>query len=272
MAQMLFRYKNNVRVDPDKDRQGSYKKGYPVSIKPDGWYEGNPNWAQSTYADKTKWFVVDVTDATVEELQTYIRDWKDSFDYEILSATPATGRYTVRVFETNVSTSGLNTMTQAKVGSFLNRWRCSNISATTNSVQFDFSLWDAVRSEGFWELNLLIQYPIEFVLVSYSATTGIGEIRATVPIALRPEIVTRRIIDRGGTIISAIHPVYVFEIERSDILQKFRADVKMWAERIYKRRQFYLTEAQADAIHAMGGYIQRTKGQLLAELRNGLDD
>lgn len=276
MAQILFRLKDNNHPNPDKDRRGSYKKGYPVSIKPDGWYEGNPNWAQSAYADKTKWIVVEVTDATTAELAHYAGSWKDSFDYEIVAARPAKGEYDVRVFETNVSVSGLNAITQDKVESFLTRWGCTAISATQNSVAFTFSLWNAVRSDAFWNIDQVVLKG-GFILNDYNGT--IGNITFTVIPDAFPNMdqekitqsITRRIEERGGTVTGVAYPAFTFEIERSDILTRFRADVKRAAQRVYRRRQFSLTAADADAIAAAGGYVSRTKAQLLAAIRNGLE-
>jgi hypothetical protein len=279
MAQILFRLKNNTHPDPEKDRRGSYKKGYPVSIKPDGWYEGNPNWAQSAYADKTKWVVVDCPEITVEECQAYVREWGDRFDYEVVSSNPANGQYVVRVFETNISTSGANAITQEKVESFLTKWGCSDISTTTNSVQFTFALWSAVRSDAFWDTQSIILKG-SFVLNSYTEATGIGNITFTVipasfvgmDEAKIATMISRKITDRGGTVTDVTYPAFTFEIERADILTRFRADVKQKAQRTYKRRQYYITTAQADAIATAGGIITRTKAQVLAVIQNGLED
>jgi hypothetical protein len=279
MAQILFRLKDNNHPNPDKDRRGSYKKGYPVSIKPDGWYEGNPNWWQSAYADKTKWFVVEVTDATVEQLQHYAGSWKDNFDYEIVEARPAQGQYDVRVFEQNASASGANAITQAKVESFLTKWGCTAISATTNSVAFTFSLWNAVRSDAFWEIPSVVLKG-SFVLNGYTPATGVGNITFTVLESAFPNMdqakittmITRKVEERGGTVIGVDYPAFAFTIERSDILQRFRADVKRKGEGIYRRRQFVLPTAVVDTIVAAGGFVQRTKAELLAEIRNGLSE
>jgi len=270
MAQILFRLQSNSDSDPDIDRM-CYKKGYPVSIKRDGWYEGNPNWSQSAYADKTQWVVVDVPDATIEELQTYIKEWKNNFDYNIISANANQGRYTVKVFEKNVSVSGLNTITLAKVEKFLTRWGCSNISTTADSVQFDFVLWNAVRSYGFWQIDFS-QRPVDFSLVSYSASTGIGRIKITVPLTIDGELVRNKIIQVGGTIVSSEHPIWIFDIERNTIFQHFKRDIKEKAERRFKRRQFRLTESQADAIATAGGIVTRTKAQLASAMINGMNE
>ena len=271
MAQILFRYKNNFHPDPEVDRRGSFKKGYISSIKEDGWYEGNPNWSQSAYADKTKWFVLSILDATKEEISMFCKPWYDNYDYRVISSQPAQGRYVVEIFETNISTSDKNAITQNKIERYLIKWGCLNYSYTTNSAQFTFSLWNAVRSEAFWELDFT-QISIDFVLLSYSADTGIGRIQVTVPTVIKPKVIRNKIINRGGVIVSEEHPIYVFDIERSDILQRFRQDVKMKAEKLYKVRRYYLTEEQSDIIHNAGGFVEMTKAEFLSLIKDGLSE
>ncbi len=277
MAQILFRLKDNAHDDPEKDRRGCYKKGYPVSIKPDGWYEGNPNWHQSAYADKTRWIVVEVTDATREELENYSLPWRDDFDYEILASRPAKGEYDVRVYEKNASPTGANAITREKVDRFLTAWGCTNISAAANSVSFTFSLWNAVRSEGFWNVPL-IQTKESFVLNSYSG--GIGRITFTVIPDAFPnmtqeqltQMITRKVQERGGSNLTVNYPAFTFDIERSDILTKFRQEVKQKGEGIYRRRQFALPASLCDSIAAAGGFASMTKAQLAAAIRNGVNE
>lgn len=277
MAQILFRLQDNVHPDPDKDRRGCYKKGYPVSIKPDGWYEGNPNWSGSAYADKTRWIVVEVTDATREELATYAREWRDDFDYEILATRPAKGEFDVRVFEKNVSASGANVLTLDKVQTFLTKWGCTNISASENSVQFTFGLWNAARSEGFWNVPH-IQLKGSFVLNSFA--NGVGNITFTVIPSAFPDqnednltrMIANRIRERGGENITVSFPAFTFDLERSDILTHFRQEVKYNCEHTYRRRQFVIPHALCDQIAAEGGYREMTKAELAAVIQNSLEE
>lgn len=277
MAQILFRLQDNIHPDTEKDRRGCYKKGYPVSIKPDGWYEGNPNWAQSAYADKTRWFVVEVTDATKEELEAYAREWRDDFDYEIIATRPAKGKYDVRIYEKNASPSGANAITMEKVGTFLTKWGCTGISASSNSVTFTFSLWNAVRSEGFWDVPQ-ISLKGAFALNSYS--NGVGNITFTVIPDAFPnmtqeqltQMITRKVQERGGSNLTVNYPAFTFDIERSDILTKFRQEVKQKGEGIYRRRQFALPASLCDSIAAAGGFASMTKAQLAAAIRNGVNE
>src|SRR5512137_1290611 len=219
MAEILFRLKDNFHSDPEKDRRGCYKKGYPVSIKPDGWYEGNPHWSQSAYADKSAWAVIRCPEVTVEQAQKYAQAWKDDFDYEIVSANLANGQYVVRVLEKNVSASGINALVLPKVNAFLSKWGCSAITATANCVQFTFSLWSAVRSKAFWD-DPLIETRGTFILNSYTA--GIGNITFTaIPTAfvdMDEEKITKQIIRnitmQGGTVTTQAYPAFTFEIER----------------------------------------------------------
>ena len=277
MAQILFRLIDNFHSNPEKDRQGCYKKGYPVSIKPDGWYEGNPNWHQSAYADKTKWIVVEVPDATGEELKSYIREWRDDFDYEIIATRPAKGEYDVRIYEKNASPSGANAITMEKVGTFLTKWGCTGISASSNSVTFTFSLWNAVRSEGFWDVPQ-ISLKGAFALNSYS--NGVGNITFTVIPDAFPgmtqeqltRVISGRIQMRGGENLVVNYPAFTFDIERSDILTRFREDVKLNGKRTYRRRRFVLPSSLCDTIAAGGGFTSMTKAALAAAIRDGITE
>lgn len=263
--QLLIRAIDNSHADPEKDRRGCYKKGYPVVVFPLthtwGAEEGLPGFVILRCEDET---------ITPERVQNWLDQWKDDFDYEVLSANAVQGKYTVRVFEKNVSTSGANALTQEKVESWLLKWGCDNISVSANSVQFDFALWDAVRSFGFWEVPLT---DVDFSLNGYDSGTGIGDITITI---LNPQIkiksVEHKITERGGTVVSSTEDTVRFTIKRSVILTKFREALKRAAERVYCRRQFYFTASQVDQVIAAGGTITLTKAQIMNAVKNKLTE
>lgn len=262
MAEILVRAISNVHSDAEKDRRGCYKKGYPVVVMPDGheWgsQEGLPGFV-----------IVKCPQVTPAQVTNYISHWKDDFQYSVVSQNAAQGRYTVRVQNDSVSVSGANRLTAEKVSAYLAKWGCSNASYTSPYYQFDFSLWAAVRSEAFWNRDVSA---VTFTLVSYNSTSGVGRVQAVVPAATLSESVTRTITERGGTIVSSTGTTYVFDIDRSNLFDKFKADVKQRLETIYCRRQYYFTEAQVDTVIAAGGSITLTQAQLLAAVKNKLED
>ena len=66
--------------------------------------------------------------------------------------------------------------------------------------------------------------------------------------------------------ISQIYPAFIFTIEKSDILTKFRADVKRRLEQTYMRHQYGISQADHDAIVAAGGIVTMTKAEFLGKL------
>ena len=271
MAELLFKVREYTHADPVKDRQGVHKKGDFINVKPDGWSDGE-HWHQSKYADTGIFVVVKVPGftPTQEQIDTYRGAWKDDFGYEVLQSNAGQGRYTVRVYEQNAGASGENNLTATKVEGFLTRWGCADISFTTNSCTFDLSLWNAVRSAGFWEIRL-IGTIVNFTLVSYSSTTGVGKIQVdnvSIP-ADRFQIEAEdRITQRGGTVVSSTESQVVFDIERSVVLDAFRADMKDKAEQVYKRHRFCIDASEVDTILSQGGMVTITQQQLVDRLRD----
>jgi hypothetical protein len=263
MSEFIFKRSDYAHTDSDKDRRGVHKKGDFVNYKPDGWSD-TPGWAQSQYP--VKFVVVKCPGISFEEAATadYRRAWRDDFDYEILGSNAAQGRYTVRVFEKNAGASNQNQITLNKVQAWLVKWGCNNISATTNSVQFDFRLWQAAQSEGFWDVDN-ISAKAAFVLNNYNATTGVADITVTiVNESTKVAAVSQRVVQQGGTVIETTATTVRFNLERSVVLAKFRSDVKHALEKVYKRHRYSISSAAVDAIIAAGGVVTYTKAQLLA--------
>ena len=267
MAEILIKLADYVHPDPVKDRRGVHKRGDIINIKPDGWSDGE-HWHQSAYPPSVgKFILVKCPEITVAEAIAYRDSWKDDFGYTIVSQNSAQGLYVVRVFEQNAGAAGQNNLTQAKAQTFLTKWGCTGLTFTTNSCQFTFSLWNAVRSESFWDYPLA-GLEFAFTLVSYSATTGVGRILVTFPATFKVEEIIRRIGAKGGTLIDSTATTVTFEIERSDILTRFQAVVKQAAEQTYMRHRYQVSAADVDAIIAAGGIITLTKAQVLAKLKD----
>lgn len=216
-----------------------------------------------------KFVLIKCPEVTVEEAKLYVEHWKDNFSYTVVSQNDAQGRYTIRVQNNNTSITGKNIISLAKIHNYLSKWGCNNITFTFPYVQFDFSLSTAVQSDGFWGIDNIDDF-VTFTIVSYNPATGIGRISANVPQSYKKEDVLRRVKIRGGIIVSSNHPVYILDINRSNVFERFKTEVKEKVEKIYCRRKHYLTPAHVDTIMAAGGVITLTKTELLNAIKNKL--
>jgi len=294
MAEILIHARDcDPKPDLVEDRRGVHKRGDIANTKPDGWsdnphwpYSSYPYWRRDRYIDglillEGKFILIKCPEITVAESTAWRENWKDNFAYEILSQNAQQGLYVVRVYETNAGAVGQNNLTRAKIETYLIGWGCTNITFTTNSCQFTFSLWNAVQSASFWERDVS---SIIFTLISYNSTTGIGRISANCNAIIEQFVIThaddpaaeikirqeieRKIPERGGTVIGWTDRTLTFEIERSDILTRFRADVKEKAERVYMRHRHNISSADVDAVIAAGGIMTLTRTQFLNRLKD----
>lgn len=327
MAEFIFKRSDYTHADPEKDRRGVHKRTDFINYKPDGFSDFSHGNGPGSYLND--FIIIKVPGITLAEAEASDnrRPWKDDFDYEIIKNRPAQGEYDIRVFEKNAGAINQNAITGGKatrIRDYMTAWGCSNFSAT--DARFTFSLWDAVRSDNFWDVPL-IGTKVSFALNNYSGATGIGQIvvavnqemwepfvkyisinnflailavnglldypgdNATIVVAgityttganlfadvavhgTQEEIevqigdqITRKITEKGGTVISQVYPDFVFEIERSDILTRFRADVKRRMEQVYMRHQYGISQADHNAIVAAGGIVTMTRAEFLGKL------
>jgi hypothetical protein len=277
MAEFIFKKSDYTHADAEKDRRGVHKKTDVINFKPDGW-SAHPRWAESSYPKD--FVVVKVPGMTLEE-SDYRGSWKDDFDYEVVATRPTQGEFDIRIFEKNAGAINQNSIAgvkASKIRDYLQAWGCSAFSMTATDASFTFSLWDAVRSQNFWNVPL-IGTRIVFTLDSYTPATGIAQISLapivagwtefeSLPQAEKEVKITERIVrqvaEMGGTMISI--PSLIFEIERSDILTRFRADVKRRIEQVYLRHQYAISQIDHDAIMAAGGIVTMTKAEFLGKL------
>lgn len=255
---------NYTHPDPEKDRRGVYKKGYPVSVFDDprthrGYKEGLP------------YFVaVNVTDATAAELDAMIvstflgknlnQSWDREIDFATVNNNATIDGWRIRVFATNPGFSNLAGITQLMVENYLTKWNASVFSTTTNEVQFDVTIFEdgsqvpgAIQSEGFWDIDPV---GVVFTEDSYVEGTGVHTVEADYSAtSFEPENVEEKVTQRGGTVNSHSADVINFDINRTDVFQWFQDEVKQALEQTIYRRQFRVPEATVDTIATTGTEI-----------------
>jgi hypothetical protein len=270
--ELLVKAVDATHIDPIKDRRGCYKKGYPISVKPDGWANGNPNWYQSKYAEflGTFFVIIKCPEVTVEQAQGYIRPWEKQIDYEIISSNPTNGNYQIRVFGENVSASGQNILTKDQVENYLLGWNCVIDGFAANEVIFTLRLWQALQSTRFWQADVSM---VGFTLVSYNSQTGDAIIDVNVSgVTWKPETVVTHMRMAGGQIISYDYPTLRFTINKESVLNNFKRDVKQKLFGIYCRRIYYFSPSDIDTAIAANGIVTLTRAQLLNKLNSKLDE
>jgi hypothetical protein len=265
MTEFILKRTDYTHTDSEKDRRGVHKRTDIINYYPDGWSD-HPNWAASSYP--VDFVLIKVPGMTMEESQ-YRDSWRDDFDYEVIATRPVQGEFDIRIFEKNDGASGQNAISGAKaskVRDYLQAWGCSAFSMSAVDATFTFSLWDAVRSENFWEVPL-IGTKVSFALNSYTPATGIASVTVTIIDAnVKPASVVQKIIQRGGTVTAQDATTVTFELNRSDLVTKFRNDVKRRMEQVYMRHQYAISNVDHDAIVAAGGLVTMTKAEFLSKL------
>jgi hypothetical protein len=214
------------------------------------------------------------TSFTKAQLLPYREKWFDNFDYTVLNANPNNATYEVRVFNTTDNASHDIPITLSKVENYLTSWGCTGIAVNEpRSVDFTVSLWNMVRSDGFWSRENIDDF-ISFTLQNYDSGTGVGRILAVTPDGWQNNhsIVIDKIEERGGTIVSAVYPNYIFDIERSDILSSFKADVKRRLEQLYRKYRYYIEPSVVAYIVSQGGTITVNETQFWNYLKDKLND
>lgn len=268
MAEFIFKRFDYTLADPDRDRRAVHKKTDVVNYKPDGW-SAHPNWAASAYP--VDFIVVKVPEISFEEAQAadHRKSWQDDFDYEVVATRPKQGEYDIRIFEKNPGVLDQNAIAGAKairIRDYLQAWGCSAFSLSAVDASFTFSLWNAVRSANFWNVPL-IGTKVSFALDVYTPATGIGIITATIlDETIKIKSVTGKIAERGGTVTAQAFPSVTFSIKRSEILTRFRADVKRRVQQVYMLHQYGISQIDHDAIVAAGGIVTMTKAEFLGKL------
>jgi hypothetical protein len=273
MTEFIYKKSDYVNSDLEKDRRGVHKKGDCINYKPDGW-SSKPGWAESSYPQK--FIVIKCPEIDFAEAKAfdYRKPWQDDLDYEIVASRPAQGEYDVRVFEKNIGAINQNSIAGVKamkIRNYLQAWGCSNFSMSETDATFTFSLWNAIRSANLWDVGPEMLAQISFELVSYSGATEIGTVRITVPESLIREA-KNKITSNGGTITNENENVITFQIERPDILRRFKQDVKNKMQIVYKRHQYSISTTEVDVIESQGGIVTMSKTELLGKLINHLEN
>ena len=190
--------------------------------------------------------------------------------------------YNITVFGDNTNISGEAAITKAQVEGFLERWNATITGFATNSVTFDFALWQALQSEGFWDRAV---DSFTFNLDSYAEETGQAVVTISGLLADQIAQAQQLITQKGGLVDSSTETAVTFNIHRSVVLAEFQKDVQEKTRGTWCRKQFYFSESLVDQIALIEdtfdgegvrltskGQITLTQAEVLADLNDKLSE
>jgi len=255
---------NYTHPDPDKDKSGVYKKGYPVAILDDprsfrGYKEGLPYFCAVRVTDGTK-AEVEAMIASAFSGTSLNQTWSREIDFATVNNDMPIDGWRINVFATNPGANNFAGVTQAMVENYLTKWNALVVQATVNEVRFDVAIFEdgsqipgAIQSQGFWGVE---PTDVTFNETSYVEGTGVHTVEADYSLSsFSSDQVQKRIEDRGGIVSSNVGGVATFTINRTDVFQWFQQEVREALEQTIYRRQFYIPEAVVDTIIATGTQI-----------------
>lgn len=209
-----------------------------------------------------------------ESIKNYLAPWHKQIEWEFLGHNYTLDGHRLRVWMTNMSASGLNSLTRTQVENFLNRWNATVNEALTvnnNEVVFDAVVLDAIESEGFWDVDT---GNAVFTEKDYDQTSGLHTVEINYSATGWPaEIVAMRIEEKGGTVTKNIPGKIEFTILRSTVFDEFKRSVKEALEsQQFSEKLFRVPDQYVQAALNAGGTLQITKNQFTTYIRSRLDD
>ena len=144
MCEILVKAVSISNADPEKDKRGCYKKGYPVVVKPDGWEWGNLETLPT-------FIIIKCPEISVAAAETYMQQWVRQIDYEVVAHQLSTDGYRIRVYATNKNVSGEVSCTiQKRIdGNSIKEFEVARYSFDSNSSHFGITQIYLVPEESF---------------------------------------------------------------------------------------------------------------------------
>jgi len=266
MAILLVFDHDNIHTDTEKDYRGCYKKGYIVQVFEDGTPYVNP--------PAPPFLVLQITGVTKAQVEEYQKDWRRTIDYTVVQRSIPLDGWRLDIKVTNPNLSGKGHLTLEKVQNYLENWGASIVGVVDNAVRFDIAISRILRSQRFWGANVSL---VVFAELSYDEGTGVHRTRADYSAVPMPEgttpqkfeeIISQRVEEHGGTVISNTGGIIIFDIGRDVVIQRVRDEVQQRVEDTICRRRLYLAPTFADQIIAAGRVLVATPAQVAPYIRN----
>jgi hypothetical protein len=254
MAEVLVKAIDHIHPDPDIDRQGAYKAGDVVDVRPDGFVWGNEE-------RLPKFIVVKIPGVDPATIENYRDSWHKKLGWDQIAYSQAQDGYRLEVYCTQVRIGdGANILTQNEVENWLTKWNASIVSIAAGKVRFDIGVFQAMCSPGFLDVTDVNNVIFTKQAGDYS-TDGYRIHMDWSARAWTVKQVEQKLQSRGATINSSGIGVTIYTIQRDFVINQFKMAVRQAVEKVYMRKRWHIaTEDVQEAINA-GGSLTLTPAQ-----------
>jgi hypothetical protein len=234
-----------------KQDRGVHYKGDIIEVRASGSPFGGE--------EPNSFVIVEVPNLPMTDFEGYNRAWEREIDFEIVASSPPTDSFRLRLFAILIKGT-LGSISKADVEAFINSWGGSVYSYGDNEVIFDIAIYNALKSQAFWDITV---NSIIFTEVSYNQTTGIHRVKADYS-ALKnnPTYVERFVKGKGLSIISHADKQLIYDANRLVVRDVFQKDIQEKIRRTVRRRRYCIPESVVDTIISNGGMVSTNETTL----------
>ena len=212
-----------------------------------------------------KFYIIKVPGVSRDDALQYTQEWRHDTAMNIASSNLATDTHSIEITSSMVSATGQNAFTAAKVQTFFERWGATNIVVADALVTFDIAVFDAITSQGFWDVDVS---GVVFSETDYDQGTG----EHTVQIVSSPysnAAMASKVREKGGAVV----PPDSFIMTRAVAREELTNDIRERIERaLHARRRWYVKASGMAALQAAGGIMTVTPAQFVNNISDGLLD
>ena len=234
---------------------GNHFRGDVVEVRASG----------TPFAPTAVFAMVDVPDALLKDWQKYSGAWDRMLAFDIVAHNEALDGYRLRLYsETANAENGI--ITKEEVETTVAAWNGVIHSFGTNEVVFDITIFDALKSAAFFEINTSA---VSFSETAYDSLTGIHQVRADYSaLPNNPTYIERYLMQEGMDIIAHADHVIVYEANRQTVKARFERYLRQLAMTAIERRRYYVGDGVVTAIENAGGTLETDIPTITAHLRD----
>jgi hypothetical protein len=196
--------------------------------------------------------MVEVEDTPMTNFRNFNREWAREIAFDVVASDPEQDGYRLKMYSTT-ATATKGQITKDEVQTFIENWGGSVVSFAANEVRFDITIYAALTSQAFWELENM-SASVVFTELSYDQTTGGHRIQADYSaLGNNPSYVESYVERMGLDIVSHANKILVYDADRSVVKAAFQDDLKEKAKKQIARRRYHIPANVVDTIISNGG-------------------